>query len=33
VAANFSTVTGLFHDETAASTSDDPVAEIVDLAS
>jgi len=32
VAANFSTLTGLFRDE-AASTSDDPVAEIVDLAS
>jgi hypothetical protein len=35
VAANFSTVTSLFHDETAASGSgtDDPVAEVLDLAS
>ena len=31
VAANFSTVTSLFRDE--AATADDPVAEIVDLAS
>lgn len=30
-AANYSTVAGLFHDETA--NADDPVAEIVDLAS
>jgi hypothetical protein len=33
LAANYSTVTGLFRDESAASNPDDPVAEIVDLAS
>jgi peptidoglycan/LPS O-acetylase OafA/YrhL len=33
VAANFSTLTSFFRDETAASATDDPVAEVLDLAS